>query len=270
MASSANLRPAVGNGVGVEPGELSPEDAERFASAFRPMWEFDDAPFAAAPAKLSDSDILELSAGGINADVAVALTAPLVAKPPPPVARPATPATRQMRPNPDSLGMHSQRRAAAAVAQRPAARDITGDMVVPGTTKSNLTLFIGVGVVVAALALFFGIRAATSSSEESVPATKQSAAPTTPKEEPQIPPPPPAANPPVATTTVAAAHAPEAPRPEKPLAVQVSRPEPPSTTPLAPRPPPARVEHPPARPVAPPAPAPAKKPGGGIVRDNPF
>src|SRR4051794_14643722 len=50
-------------------GKLSPEDAERLASTFRPIWDLDDAPFAQGSA-LSAADIDALSGGaGVAASV---------------------------------------------------------------------------------------------------------------------------------------------------------------------------------------------------------
>src|SRR6516162_6045351 len=43
-------------------GKLSPEDAERLASTFRPIWDLDDAPFAQGSA-LSAADIDALAGG---------------------------------------------------------------------------------------------------------------------------------------------------------------------------------------------------------------
>src|SRR5579864_8119415 len=65
------------NGVGVEAGDLSSEDAERFASEFKPSWEFDEAPFTAGTAagRANDDDLHALAAGGVNDDVQGALKA---------------------------------------------------------------------------------------------------------------------------------------------------------------------------------------------------
>ncbi len=49
-------------------GRLSPEDAERFASMFRPSWELDEAPFT-GPGTLSTGDMRALAGGGVHADV---------------------------------------------------------------------------------------------------------------------------------------------------------------------------------------------------------
>jgi hypothetical protein len=58
-----------------EKAPLSPDDLERLATAFRPSWELDDAPFTGA-GTLSAGDIRALQGGGTNAEVrATAFTA---------------------------------------------------------------------------------------------------------------------------------------------------------------------------------------------------
>jgi hypothetical protein len=47
---------------------LSPEDADRLASMFRPSWELDDAPFT-GPGTLNATDLRALQGGGTHADV---------------------------------------------------------------------------------------------------------------------------------------------------------------------------------------------------------
>lgn len=49
-------------------GRLSPEEAERLASTFRPSWELDDAPFTGA-GTLSETDLRALQGGGTHSDV---------------------------------------------------------------------------------------------------------------------------------------------------------------------------------------------------------
>src|SRR5580698_4970040 len=49
-------------------GRLSPEEAERLASTFRPSWELDDAPFTGA-GNLSEADLRALQGGGTHSDV---------------------------------------------------------------------------------------------------------------------------------------------------------------------------------------------------------
>ncbi|HEY1693031.1 MAG TPA: hypothetical protein VGG39_12770 [Polyangiaceae bacterium] len=49
-------------------GRLSPDDADRLATMFRPSWELDDAPFT-GPGTLEPSEIRALQGGGVHADV---------------------------------------------------------------------------------------------------------------------------------------------------------------------------------------------------------
>jgi len=49
-------------------GRLTPEEAERLASTFRPSWELDDAPFT-GPGTLSEADLKALQGGGTHSDV---------------------------------------------------------------------------------------------------------------------------------------------------------------------------------------------------------
>src|SRR5262245_5321355 len=105
MATTANV-----NGAGLEPGDLTPEEADRFAAAFRPMWELDDAPFVQAPPKFSPNEVRELSAGGVNGDVSAALRAP-----DPFASRPVP-----KKPAPEARAVRAPR-IAPAVAQRPRA-----------------------------------------------------------------------------------------------------------------------------------------------------
>jgi hypothetical protein len=52
-------------------GQLSPEDADRFAAMFKPIWELDDAPFAQAkPGAIKD--VQQLGRAGVHADVQLA------------------------------------------------------------------------------------------------------------------------------------------------------------------------------------------------------
>lgn len=66
--------PPKGSGL-LESAPLTPDDFERLATAFRPCWELDEAPFSGA-GSLSPSEIRALQGGGTHADVgATALTA---------------------------------------------------------------------------------------------------------------------------------------------------------------------------------------------------
>jgi hypothetical protein len=99
--------------AGFENGPLTPDDLERLATAFRPSWELDEAPFTGA-GSLSAADVQALQAGGTHADVRAAtqmasaafppapaariepvesmvIAAPVVAPPPPPAASPWAP-----------------------------------------------------------------------------------------------------------------------------------------------------------------------------------
>src|SRR5262245_6403895 len=100
MATTANFKPT--NGAGIEPGELSPDDLERLAATFRPMWELDDAPFAPTAATLSAAEVRELSAGGNNGAVTAALKAPdpFAARPAPKKAPQQAPAPAVPQPRP--------------------------------------------------------------------------------------------------------------------------------------------------------------------------
>jgi len=83
---------SVGLGRGGAPAAeatLSPEEAERAAAAFVPLWQLDDAPFAAG-SKVADDDLRSLSG---------ALTAPLALQlaPPPVIAAPTPEIVAQAR-----------------------------------------------------------------------------------------------------------------------------------------------------------------------------
>ena len=284
------------NGVKIEAGDLSTEDAERFASEFKPSWEFDEAPFTALAATnggaTANEDLHALGAGGVNDEVAAALkaemaraanrapaTSTLVMDSP---KRPEGPPKRDpARPRPSDSGAHrttpsaGQRpgaRSASAAPQRVRAED-TGALLVPIKKSNKGILFAAIGVV-AGLGLIFGIRAATSSPEVASPG--QPTAPMNQKEEPRIPPPPPASD--LAAASPTATSEPiAAPPPVVATATPVAPVPPPRVAAPPPQhgPPPtpvARVGHdrplpPPAQPAAP---KPPPKPPGGIVRDNPF
>src|ERR1700678_4438006 len=57
--------------AGFENAPLTPDDLERLATAFRPSWELDEAPFTGA-GSLSAADVQALQAGGTHADVRAA------------------------------------------------------------------------------------------------------------------------------------------------------------------------------------------------------
>jgi hypothetical protein len=69
-ADTASKGPAAFAGA-----RLSPDEAERLASMFRPSWELDDAPFT-GPGTLTDADLRALQGGGTHADVRAVVHAP--------------------------------------------------------------------------------------------------------------------------------------------------------------------------------------------------
>lgn len=74
-------------GAPMSAGGLKPEDAERFAALFKPIWELDDAPFAAAKPGVLSQDMSGLSRAGVHPDVQLVsngATAAAAAHAPPP------------------------------------------------------------------------------------------------------------------------------------------------------------------------------------------
>jgi hypothetical protein len=281
-------------------GALTPEDAERFAQMFRPSWELDDAPFAAASTDdtIADADMRHLERGGANAEVQATLAKGTLLMPPPSVdagARSPAAAQRAAMNATMPLAQHAPGRAVAPSSASPPSRPlsqhapgsntrtgtsptaagartrresyVTDELLVPRKSKAGLIAAISVAALVAvggigALVLMSG--------------SKPEAAPSTPADNPTVkvearpvPPPPPAPEPPPPATAAPTKAAPP-PAPEAP-----------STTakPSPPPPPPPPVAAAPARPAPPSAPrnagasaAPPKPRGGGspIVHDVPF
>ncbi|CAN5792144.1 hypothetical protein BH09MYX1_BH09MYX1_27120 [soil metagenome] len=217
-------------------GRLSPEDAERFASMFRPAWELDDAPFASG-SKLSAADMDALGGGGgVNVDVQAAQAAPhfppaannsvpepnsvVIALDPEPVRPPPAPVvaaavpqqarTQQAPPAPKSkkrpgatTPVPAAASAAAAVPTRrvaspPTALD-SGEFAPP--KKSNMGLIVGISLV--AVLAIGGIIAKVSMSNDTPKSAPVSTEPTQTTEERHIPPPPPDTDPTAATTATA-------------------------------------------------------------------
>jgi hypothetical protein len=252
----ANANVTKANGAGSIMGDLSPEDAEKFAAAFKPMWEFDDAPFAPTAPSINASEVRQLANVSPDADLMAAMHMPMSA-----------PAKQQAKRPPQ--GRPPGPRAAAAVPQRATGRDASVDLDLPPLKSSNKPLIIGLAAAVAGVALFFGVRAALSG-PEAPPATPAATASPPSHEEPKIPPPPPvtaaAADPPKADPVKAdppKVDPPKADPPKPPPPVQVAAPAPPP-------PPRAAAPHYSPPPAPRPPPAAPKKSGSGIVRDNPF
>ncbi len=271
---------------GFEASGLSPEDADRFAAAFKPSWEFDEAPFAEGGAALRNGDLEALEAAAPREvhrapDSARAYTAPAH----PPAARVETHEPEVSVIIDRSITAAADVRAPvaalpAAVAAPFAAPAVSPNRVVAPVArsrfnadeslelptslkKSNKGLFIGLGAAVSAAVLVFAVRAAMSSPDEPAAAAAASAtavsamAPAKTATGPSIPPPPP---PPAATVA-----------PPPPVMQVSSLPQSHAAAAPAPAPAPKPVTH--AAPVqhhAPPPPKPAPKPAGGIVRDVQF
>jgi hypothetical protein len=275
---------------GFEASGLSPDEAERFAAAFKPSWEFDEAPFAEGGAALRNGDLDGLEAGGVREvhrqpDSARAYTAAAHAPPArvethePEVSviidRSITAAPDVRAPVaavPASVAAPLASAAAPAVSPNrvvaPVARsrfNADESLELPTSLKkSNKGLFIGLGAAVTAAVLVFAVRAAMSSPDEPAPAAAaasttaiSAAAPAKTATGPSIPPPPPPA-PPVATPPVTQVSSLPPSRP-------VAAPPPAAAKPASHAAAPPPVHH------APPAPRSTPKPAsGGIVRDVPF
>ena len=209
-------------------GKLSPEDAERLASTFRPIWDLDDAPFAQGSA-LSAADIDALAGGaGVSpsirgtqqeqeartevtiprasvpghvpapdapkVEIAVELdTEDLVAAPPAPV---QAPVVAQARPQPAAPSAS----AAAATVRKPYEpprappqsinmRDADASNEFAPVKKSNTGIIIGLAAVVVVVGGIFGVRAMMSG-DKTQSGNKASSSQTNHEEGTHIPPPP--------------------------------------------------------------------------------
>ncbi len=190
-------------------GRLSPEDADRFASMFRPAWELDDAPFASGT-KLSAAEMDALAGGaGVNSEV-TAHSAPrfppartdskppeasiVVAADPVPAPAPRAPAPAVASAVPQAQAQAPRRSqrppaAAAAPARAPApprnALD-SGDFTPP--KKSNTGIIIAVAAV--AVLGVGGIIAKFALGGDTPKPNPVATQPTQTTEERHIPPPP--------------------------------------------------------------------------------
>ena len=252
--------------------DLSPEDAERFAAAFRPSWEVDDPNAHTAQNAIALGATLPIGLASVQSaadanskrpfqKTLVMADAPALrtdaSGPLPsfdlPVSAPKLPPASESDVAKTSL--YKQVNAADI--------DLPDDDFSAPKKKSN-ALFIGIGIA-AALAIAVGVGVGMSQSGDP-PKTSPSAEMAPPKPTVDIPPPPPA----TAET--------KAPEPGMNAPKAAAKPEPkaePTAEPkLAVKPEPkvaAPVVKPPAAGAAPAAPAkPPGKPAGGIVRDAPF
>jgi hypothetical protein len=278
-------------------GEISPEDAERFAASFRPSWELDDAPFAAGGG-LAQEDLLSLSAdantvvdlpkveepftAAPSANAAVAAPAPppaqagagtLVMKPAP---APAVPKPAPSAPTP---GYNGGAPLYIKPGRGPSPSVSTRDDLEFPVRRSNKAVFVVIGAVVAVAAVAIGIKIGMSDDDAKgsgagAAQTQPTSAPPAREEPTRAIPAPTTAD----TATTAAATKP-APPVKDTATTQAAKPEPPHPpAPTAAPPPPrpvAAAPQPAPRPAAAPQPAPqpktpTKPAGGGIVRDNPF
>jgi hypothetical protein len=290
-------------------GRLTPDDFDQLAAAFRPSWEFDDAPFT-GPGSLSPSELRTLQTGG-GTHVDVRAAAPLtngvhghpVPKPtpvaiepqdsvivdaPPPALAPApTPAPTPFGPPvsaasaapaaPAFRPQSPDRLAQTRIVQRPVPaiplpKDSTGSFDVVRPSKKPL--WIGLGVAVVALAAV-GLYSATKGPDVPAPPVATTVATVAAPPQPDIPPPP--------ETTTQAALTPPAPAPVPSPTVktipvsalaQVPTPvqtsaPPPARPAVVPAPPPAPAPRPTSQPAPRPAPRPKAGPGT-IVHDVPF
>ena len=283
-------------------GQLTPEDADRFAAMFKPIWELDDAPFALVrPGALAGQDVQQLARAGVHADVQLASNGTAAAAgphappasyhapmpdgsivldiepdltPPPPQQRPVVPEHVQqvVHAQPQQQmhqHMHQQPvmqhppQSARRRAPPPQVRAQFSDTGDFATVKkSNAALFVAIGVV--ALLAAAGIAYKVIGSNKVEEPTKPAVTTAVTREEPRIPPPPPVDTPAVTATTAAATDTIPPPVVTAPTVTA-----PPVVTTAA-KPPPVVTTT-----VKPPVvtttakPKPTGKPGG-IVRDNPF
>ena len=286
-------------------GRLTADEFDQLAAAFRPSWEFDEAPFAGV-GSMSPSDLQALqSGGGTHADVRAVAQATATAAtglvngahaPPRPAAPAHEPAdsviidrsvpAADIAPPPPSVQPRPQMAAPVVPARAPASPDrlaqtriIHRPAPVPAprestgsfdarALRSRRPLWIGLGVGGVAL-VAVGIWAASGSAQAPAPPVPAALVKTVQAAAPDIPPPPPEATP-----------APAAPPPKTvPISALAQVP-----APVVAPPPPQAAARPVAAPVAP-APAPAPRPAvaptpkpaarpkagaGTIVHDVPF
>jgi hypothetical protein len=293
LSGSASKQPD----AGFEASGLSAEEAERLAAAFKPSWEFDEAPFAPLAngaihaAQLDELGAVEADARTVaphappqriethEPEVSVIIDRSITAAemdvlrqaPPPQASRPPPPAVAVAVPFAAPFGGPPQPapQRVAPVMRLPRSADESLELPA-SLKKSNKGLFIGLGIAVAAAALVLVIHGAMSSSSDAPetptapPPPVATSAPTAEAPHAASPVvPPPVANPP---PTPVAAPTPVTPPAAVVAAAPAARPAVLATPKAQPHPapaPPPPVHH--AAPRNPPKPA-----AGGIVRDVPF
>lgn len=206
-------------------GKLSPEDAERLASTFRPIWDLDDAPFAQGSAlSAADVDVLAGGAGiapsirgtqhqqqepktevtsprasvpghvpamdAPKVEISVELDpADLVTATPAPVQQPQVAQARPQQPSASSAAATTRK---PYTPPRPPPQsinmaDASSDFA--PVKKSNTGIIIGIVAVVAIVGGIFGVKAVMSG-DKTQSGNKASASETNHQEGTHIPPPP--------------------------------------------------------------------------------
>ncbi len=264
---------------------IEPETAERFASAFVPAWQFEDAPFSAGPS-FSAGEIRDLGAvGNANAPQNVP-TAATATDPFPAAARDET-----IRTEPSVVVANDVLRETMALTTRiPAVKatptaaptrrlDETQVVVVRPRSK---TVLVGIGAAVAVVlsVLGFLLTRAEAPAQPATPSAASSSGhvaenlPAPPSASPSPPSVSPSASPPASPPPPEASATPATVTP--PPVAQAPVPLPPREAPSPPPPPRQAAAAPPmrtqeaTRPTHNPPKNPPKSAGGGIVRDNPF
>jgi len=288
---------AAQNAPKVQLGKLSPEEAERLAATFRPVWELDDAPFAQG-SSLSAAEIDALAGGaGIAPSVrgtqqqqddqqAGIHEIKTQVSPPPRVPAPDEPKVEiaveiDVQPDPTPAPVHvapAQPQAATQPRRSPAAppapvipiKDVGASGEFVPVKKSNTGIILAAVGVVALVVVIFGVKSLMGGSPKSSTAATATAEPTHAEPTATIPPPPPdtaALAPPQTTTTTAVAE------PAPPPATTHEAPAAPETH-VAVQPPPPATHHTAAAPATTHVAASGGHHAHGghtaIVRDNPF
>ena len=285
-------------------GQLSPEEAERLAASFRPIWELDDAPFAQGNG-LSAADIDALSAGaGIAQSVrgteqknaATFEARPVPAPTPGHVPAPDAPKVEiavdiemhtEVTPPPPQVAQAAPQVAPQASSQAPTVArkpytpprpppapvkmsraDASADFV--PVKKSNTGIILAVVGVLVIVGGIFGVRSMMNSTKTSTASTASTSEPT--QEKTNIPPPPDTAAAAATQQTTQPADTHQA-APPPPAETDTEAPAPTHHASAPPPPTHVAVAHtapPPTHATTHAAPHPHTGGHAAIVRDNPF
>lgn len=276
---------------------IEPDRAEQFASAFVPVWQFEDAPFSAG-AQLSGDDIQDLGNEGTATSTRVGLKSESSVEAPPvgdravapepganqgratdPFPPPVLVDTISVKPSPAEPSVRSSEdgkdEAATLAAPLGSRGAVSVDVRVDGLDDSavllslprkRLLLGLGAGIVATLAVLGILLARAEAPAAPAAPATFPS--PPAAEDIPIPPPPPPPPPPPADTTSTTTAPTPPPSEAPPPRNVAVAAP---SDLPSTSRPTsePTHAQEP-ARPPRNPPKSVAKPAGGTIIRDNPF